>query len=160
MAINTLFEWPFAQSVRPQCRRSRVQFPSETHHSQMLYEGIFKHLRIPGINSKESIRPAYVDWRASTTTLFLAPIDCSKIPVLSFELHRQKLLAGKQQENSQIFNEYFYLPLYLPLCSMQRMQMAFGRIFTRTLHATASHSATILHRDLGGAVAAQAEIPN
>ncbi len=26
-----------------------------------------------------------------------------------------KLLAGKQKENSQIFNEYFYLPLYLPL---------------------------------------------
>jgi hypothetical protein len=28
-------------------------------------------------------------------------------------LNRQKLLAGK--ENSQIFNEDFYLPLYLPL---------------------------------------------
>jgi hypothetical protein len=27
----------------------------------------------------------------------------------------QKLLAGKQKENSQIFNEDFYLPLYLPL---------------------------------------------
>jgi hypothetical protein len=29
---------------------------------------------------------------------------------------RQKLLPGKQKENSQIFNEDFYLPLYLPLC--------------------------------------------
>ncbi len=28
---------------------------------------------------------------------------------------RQKLLAGKQKENSQIFNDDFYLPLYLPL---------------------------------------------
>jgi hypothetical protein len=26
-------------------------------------EGIFKLLRIPGIDSKESIPPAYVDWR-------------------------------------------------------------------------------------------------
>jgi hypothetical protein len=35
-------------------------------------EGIFKFLRFPGIDSKESIPSAYVDWRASsTTTLFL-----------------------------------------------------------------------------------------
>ncbi len=34
-----------------------------------------------------------------------------------FEWYRQKLLAGKYKENSQIFNEDFYLPLYLPLCS-------------------------------------------
>ncbi len=33
--------------------------------------GIFKLFRIPGIDSKESIPPAYVDWRAGTTTLFL-----------------------------------------------------------------------------------------
>jgi hypothetical protein len=33
--------------------------------------GIFKLLRIPGIDSKESTLPAYVDWRASMTTLFL-----------------------------------------------------------------------------------------
>jgi hypothetical protein len=32
-----------------------------------------------------------------------------------FELYRQKLLAGKLKENSQTFNEDFYLPLYLPL---------------------------------------------
>jgi hypothetical protein len=33
--------------------------------------GIFKLLRNPGIDYKESIPPAYVDWRAGTTTLFL-----------------------------------------------------------------------------------------
>ncbi len=33
----------------------------------------------------------------------------------NFEWHRQKLLAGKEKENSQIFNADFYLPLYLPL---------------------------------------------
>ncbi len=34
---------------------------------------------------------------------------------LNFEWSRQKLLAGKEKGNSQIFNEDFYLPLYLPL---------------------------------------------
>ncbi len=34
-------------------------------------DGILKLLRGPGINSKESIPPAYVAWRAGTTTLFL-----------------------------------------------------------------------------------------
>ena len=32
---------------------------------------IFKRLWSPGIDSKEWIPPAYVAWRASTTTLFL-----------------------------------------------------------------------------------------
>ena len=32
---------------------------------------IFKHLRSPEIDSKELIPPAYVAWRAGTTTLFL-----------------------------------------------------------------------------------------
>ncbi len=32
---------------------------------------IFKLLRGPGIDSKESIPPAYIAWRAGTTTLFL-----------------------------------------------------------------------------------------
>ncbi len=36
---------------------------------------------------------------------------------LNFEWCQQKLLAGKQKENSKIFNEDFYLPLYLPLRS-------------------------------------------
>jgi hypothetical protein len=49
--------------------------------------GIFKLLRSPTIVSKESIPPAYVAWRPGTTTLFLflAPIDCSKIPALGRE---------------------------------------------------------------------------
>jgi len=34
-------------------------------------DGIFKLLRNPGIDSKESIPPAYVAWRAGTTILFL-----------------------------------------------------------------------------------------
>jgi hypothetical protein len=34
-------------------------------------DGIFKQLRSPGIDSKESIPLAYVAWRAGTTTLFL-----------------------------------------------------------------------------------------
>jgi hypothetical protein len=33
--------------------------------------GIFKLLRCQGIDPKESISPAYVAWRAGTTTLFL-----------------------------------------------------------------------------------------
>jgi hypothetical protein len=33
--------------------------------------GSFKLLRSPGVNSKESIPPACVAWRAGTTTLFL-----------------------------------------------------------------------------------------
>jgi hypothetical protein len=31
----------------------------------------FELLRSPGMDSKESIPPAYVDWRACTTILFL-----------------------------------------------------------------------------------------
>jgi hypothetical protein len=38
-------------------------------HSRLYFrDGIFKLLRIPGIDSKESIPPA---WRAGVTTLFL-----------------------------------------------------------------------------------------
>jgi hypothetical protein len=37
----------------------------------VIRDGIFKLLRIPGIDSKESIPPVYVAWRAGTTTLFL-----------------------------------------------------------------------------------------
>jgi hypothetical protein len=32
---------------------------------------------------RRSIPPAYVAWRAGTTTQFLAPIDCYKIPALN-----------------------------------------------------------------------------
>ncbi len=48
--------------------------------------------------------------------LYLATLGLLSSLQLNFELYRQKLLAEKQEENSQIFNEDFYLPLYLPLC--------------------------------------------
>jgi hypothetical protein len=45
-------------------------------------DGIFKLLMSPGFDSKESIPPAYVAWRAGTTFLFLLDsqpsIYCSK----------------------------------------------------------------------------------
>ncbi len=54
------------------------------------WDGIFKLLRNLGIDSKESIPPTYVAWRAGATTLFptrfLAPIDCSKIPALATDI--------------------------------------------------------------------------
>jgi hypothetical protein len=34
-------------------------------------DGIFKLLRSPGINSKESIPPGHIGWRAGTTNRFL-----------------------------------------------------------------------------------------
>ncbi len=34
-------------------------------------DGIFKLLRSPGIDAKESIQPTYVAWRGGTITLFL-----------------------------------------------------------------------------------------
>jgi hypothetical protein len=47
-------------------------------------DGILKLLGIPGIDSKESISPAYIAWRdgmiTPIPTRFLAPIDCSEIP--------------------------------------------------------------------------------
>jgi hypothetical protein len=54
-------------------------------HNGLKYTArIFKLLRSPGIDSKESIPPAYVVWRAGTTTpfpaRFLAPIVGLKIP--------------------------------------------------------------------------------
>jgi len=39
---------------------------------------IFKLLRSPG--AQESIPPGYMGWRVDTTTRFLVPIKCSKIP--------------------------------------------------------------------------------
>ncbi len=57
---------------------------SEVHWSTRA--GIFKPLRSPGIDSKESIPPAYVVWRVRydnpIPTRFLVPIDCFKIPAL------------------------------------------------------------------------------
>jgi hypothetical protein len=60
-------------------------------------EGIFKLLSL-GVDSKELIPPAYVDlcqYDNPIPTRFLAPIECTKIPALTFVLYRQKLLAGK-----------------------------------------------------------------
>ncbi len=51
---------------------------------------IFKLLRIPGIDSKESISPAYVSLAGQNDkpipTRFLAPIDCLKIPAQSYHM--------------------------------------------------------------------------
>jgi hypothetical protein len=44
-------------------------FPSDSR--AVSRAGILKLLRSPGIDSKESIPPAFVAWRAGTTTLFL-----------------------------------------------------------------------------------------
>ncbi len=92
-------------------------------------EGIFKLLRIPeSIPRNRFCQPMQTGGPNPLPTRFLAPIDCSKIPALSFEIYWQKLLAGKQQENSQIFNEDFYLPLYLPLCVSRTMSTFFTNI--------------------------------
>ncbi len=55
-------------------------------------EAVFKKLlRSTGIDSKESIPPAYVSWRTGTINLFLfssfAPIDCYKIQALCSSPH-------------------------------------------------------------------------
>ena len=65
---------------------------------------IFKRLWSPGIDSKESIPPAYVAWRAGTTTLFLvpirflAPIDCLTLIPPSGGLYGSQILLFKVLE--------------------------------------------------------------
>jgi len=45
--------------------------------------------------------------------------------------YQQKILAGKYKENSQVFNEDFYLPLYLPLCLyVKHTKKVFAQIFS------------------------------
>jgi hypothetical protein len=39
--------------------------------AEFYWDGIFNILRIPGIDSLESIPPAYIAWLAGTTILFL-----------------------------------------------------------------------------------------
>jgi hypothetical protein len=54
-------------------------------HAAVSEARIFKRLWSPGIDSKETIPPAYVAWRAGTINLFYsvqAPIDCLKITAL------------------------------------------------------------------------------
>ena len=54
------------------------------HFADLLQSPSFKLLWSPGIESKESIPPAYVAWRVAgrydnpIPTRFLAPIDCFK----------------------------------------------------------------------------------
>jgi hypothetical protein len=48
--------------------------------------------------------------------VFIPSVLGENIPTAEFGMiYQQKLLAGTKKENSQIFNEDFYLPLYLPL---------------------------------------------
>ncbi len=54
------------KSYSPLCQNQRI-LKREIEHR----DGILKLLRSSGIDSKEQIPPAYVVWRASTTTLFL-----------------------------------------------------------------------------------------
>ncbi len=53
--------------------------------------------------------------RHLTSLVFVPSVFGEKFPTAEFERYRQKLIAGKYEENSQMFNEDFYLPLYLPL---------------------------------------------
>jgi hypothetical protein len=79
--ITKIFPRSLAGGPTEQQRKGNV--PSSTlcaRQSSSIRGGIFKLLRTPGIDSKESISPAYVALRAASTTLFLAPIDCYKIP--------------------------------------------------------------------------------
>jgi hypothetical protein len=57
---------------------AEISSPSVT-----IWARIVNLLRSLGIDSKEPIPSAYAAWRAGTITLFLAPIDCLKIPALS-----------------------------------------------------------------------------
>ncbi len=68
-------------SCLAQSLRGRIRGQNLPHHRAR----IFKLLRSAGIDSTESIPPAYVAWRAGTSThciptRFLAPTDCLKIP--------------------------------------------------------------------------------
>jgi hypothetical protein len=61
------------------CRNSQDKIPHRNSDTCMAAQyslqanrgGIFKLLWSPEIDCKESIRPAYVAWRAGTTTIFL-----------------------------------------------------------------------------------------
>jgi hypothetical protein len=72
-----------------------------------------------------------------------------KFPTAEIERYRQKLLAGKKKENSQIFNEDFYLPLYLPLCRfLSQLATEINRDYPRS-HSLQWCARTILtvHRE-------------
>jgi hypothetical protein len=64
---RNIFHNSLLQIVKDQHR----EFLASLHPPIQVRDGIFKLLRSPGINFKDSIPPAYVSWRAGTTTLFL-----------------------------------------------------------------------------------------
>ncbi len=70
---------------------------------------IFKLSRVPGIDSKESIPPTYVAWRASTTTLFQLdsqpPICCYKIPELVSDRGNR---CSFYSINNVVFNSMYF----------------------------------------------------
>jgi hypothetical protein len=63
--------------------------------------GIFKLLWSPGIDSRVSIPPAYVAWRAGTTTpiptRFLAPTDCLKISARDIQGMKAAASSGETE---------------------------------------------------------------
>ncbi len=70
-----------SRQPRQPTTRSQLQPTNSDSQKSTFRDGIFKLLRSPGIDSKESIPPAVVACRAGTKTCrFLDPIDCSKIP--------------------------------------------------------------------------------
>jgi hypothetical protein len=51
-----------------------------------------------------------------TAFVFVPSVFGEKFPTAEFGMiSAETILAGKWKENSQMFNEDFYLPLYLPL---------------------------------------------
>ncbi len=76
---------------------------------QHFAEEIFKEPRnrFQGIDSKESVPPAYVSWRAGTATLFLlGSYSCYKIPSL-FILLSSLVLQDAGKDNSAL--HYIYI---------------------------------------------------
>ncbi len=97
----------------------------------------FKPLRIPGINSKELIPPAYVACngpvRQPIPTRFLAIMDCLKLPALFsyflglfligqppfqsleiIQLHYVPFLFSKKVEKTTLSRDHFFIGLRAP----------------------------------------------
>ncbi len=64
---------PLSGSMKSKCTALRPR-PDDKAQSETVFLNFFK---------QESISPAYVAWRAGTTTRFLVPTDCSKIIALA-----------------------------------------------------------------------------
>ncbi len=68
---------------------------------------IFKYIRNPWIDSKESIPPAYVAcYDNPIPTRFLAPIDCLKIPALYTKQTTWPVCTGRYLK--KLDNMYIY----------------------------------------------------